>query len=146
MQKSKASSVGKSRDEKLVDVAWASVDLDALKPITVEMDPTLHRKIRSHGAVATKDANMAKARKPSREILEGLKAIKRGQGRRFCVPETFDVKAIRDGLKLSQTVFAALLGVSVRTLQDWEQGRRTPRGPAYSLLRVAALHPKALLG
>lgn len=45
---------------------------------------------------------------------------------------------------LSQSAFAALLGVSTRTLQDWEQGRRQPTGAAQSLLRVAVAHPEAL--
>ncbi len=89
---------------------------------------------------------MAQERNIGQEILDGLRAIKHGRGRRLAVPVPVDVKAIRDKLQLSQTAFAALLGVSVRTLQDWEQGRRTPRGPAYSLLRVASMHPKALLG
>jgi putative transcriptional regulator len=52
-----------------------------------------------------------------------------------------DVAAIRDEFGLSQTKFAALLGISVRTLQNWEQGRRRPQGPARVLLRVAAKHP-----
>lgn len=45
---------------------------------------------------------------------------------------------------LSQAQFAALLGVSVRTLQDWEQGRREPTGAARTLIRIATLHPEAL--
>ena len=45
---------------------------------------------------------------------------------------------------LSQSAFAALLGVSTRTLQDWEQGRRQPTGAAQTLLRVAVAHPEAL--
>ena len=45
---------------------------------------------------------------------------------------------------LSQSAFAALLGVSARTLQDWEQGRRQPTGAAQTLLRVAVAHPEAL--
>jgi putative transcriptional regulator len=57
-----------------------------------------------------------------------------------------DVKAIREGVGLSQSAFAALMGVSLRTLQDWEQGRRQPTGPARALLRVAARHPEALAG
>jgi len=76
------------------------------------------------------------------EILDGLREIKSGKhGRVINVP---DVAEIREKTGLSQTRFAQLLGVSVRTLQDWEQGRRTPQGPACSLLRVAAKHPKAL--
>jgi putative transcriptional regulator len=56
-----------------------------------------------------------------------------------------DVTAIREEYGLSQTKFAALLGISVRTLQNWEQGRRHPQGPAKILLRVAAKHPRAVL-
>ena len=56
------------------------------------------------------------------------------------------MKAIREGVGLSQSAFAALMGVSLRTLQDWEQGRRQPTGPARALLRVAARHPEALAG
>lgn len=78
------------------------------------------------------------------EILEGIEAIKRGEGKQIEVAEP-DVKSIRTNMGLSQSAFAALLGVSLRTLQDWEQGRRTPRGPAKSLLRVAEKHPEALL-
>lgn len=52
---------------------------------------------------------------------------------------------IRAGLGMTQMEFAALLGVSVRTVQDWEIGRRQPDGPAKSLLRVAAYSPKTVL-
>jgi putative transcriptional regulator len=54
------------------------------------------------------------------------------------------VKAIRSQLELSQTDFALMIGVSVATLRNWEQGRRTPEGPALALLRVAAAEPKAV--
>lgn len=53
--------------------------------------------------------------------------------------------AARKALGLSQAEFAKLLGVSVRTLQDWEQGRKQPSGAASTLLKVAAKHPDALL-
>jgi putative transcriptional regulator len=56
-----------------------------------------------------------------------------------------DVAGIRAAYELSQEQFAALLGISVRTLQNWEQGRRRPQGPARVLLRVAAKHPRAVL-
>jgi putative transcriptional regulator len=56
-----------------------------------------------------------------------------------------DIKRIRDGFGLTQSQFAALLGISVRTLRNWEQGRRTPEGPARVLLQVAAKHPEAVL-
>ena len=56
-----------------------------------------------------------------------------------------DVAALRARFQLSQAKFAALLGISVSTLQNWEQNRRRPEGPAKVLLRVAAAHPEALL-
>lgn len=56
-----------------------------------------------------------------------------------------DVAKIRAEYDLSQAQFAALLGISIRTLQNWEQGRRSPQGPAQVLLRVAARHPEAVL-
>lgn len=55
-----------------------------------------------------------------------------------------DVKAIRTRLNKSQTEFALMIGVSVATLRNWEQGRRTPDGPALALLRVASTEPKAV--
>ena len=58
--------------------------------------------------------------------------------------EPLDVTGIREGYKLSQTRFAALLGISVKTLRNWEQGRRAPAGPARILLQVAAKHPDAV--
>ena len=78
-----------------------------------------------------------------REILEGLQQLKRGDyGRVINVP---DVSSIREKTGLSQARFAVLLGVSVRTLQDWEQGRRAPSGAARTLLLVASKNPAALL-
>lgn len=77
------------------------------------------------------------------EILEGIREIKRGEhGRVVNLPP---VSAIREGTGLSQTKFAQLLGVSVRTLQEWEQGRRAPSGAARTLLRIAAKNPRAVL-
>jgi putative transcriptional regulator len=81
------------------------------------------------------------------EILEGLNEIK--QFKRGSVDlkttelsEPSEPKIIRSKLKLSQSAFAGLLGVSMRTLQDWEQGRRNPQGPAIALLRIAEQHPE----
>jgi putative transcriptional regulator len=82
-------------------------------------------------------------RNVGREILEGLREIKRGERRR--VTNVPDVAGIREKTGLSQDRFAALLGVSVRTLQDWEQGRRAPSGAARTLLMVADRNPGALL-
>ncbi len=55
-----------------------------------------------------------------------------------------DVKFIRASYQLSQNEFAALLGISVKTLRNWEQGRRAPEGPARILLQVVAKHPDAV--
>ncbi len=78
------------------------------------------------------------------ELLQAVQDIKAGRGRRFSLEAPEDVRAIRMQTGLSQSAFAALLGVSVRTLQDWEQGRRRPRGPARALLRIVARHPEVL--
>ena len=59
--------------------------------------------------------------------------------------EPLDIKHIREGYNLTQTQFAAMLGISVRTLRNWEQGRRVPEGPAMVLLQVADKHPEAIL-
>jgi putative transcriptional regulator len=56
-----------------------------------------------------------------------------------------DVKAIRGRLGRSQAEFALMIGVSVATLRNWEQGRRTPEGPALALLRVVSAEPKAVV-
>lgn len=56
-----------------------------------------------------------------------------------------DIKAIRQNFGLTQVQFAALLGISVGTLRNWEQGRRVPEGPARVLLHVAARHPEVVL-
>jgi putative transcriptional regulator len=87
---------------------------------------------------------MAKTkRNTGQEILDGLRELKRGEhGRVTTVPS---VAAIREKTGLSQPDFARLLGVSVRTLQEWEQGRRAPTGAARTLLHIAARNPKALL-
>jgi putative transcriptional regulator len=77
------------------------------------------------------------------EILDGIRELKRGEtGRITKVPVVQD---IRENMRLSQSEFARLVGISVRTLQDWEQGRRVPSGPARTLLLVAERNPKALL-
>jgi len=61
---------------------------------------------------------------------------------RFDVP---DVRSVREKSGLSQSRFAALMGISVGTLRNWEQGRRKPEGSARVLLRVVARHPEAVL-
>ena len=82
------------------------------------------------------------------EILDGIREIKahaRGEAalRTIEIADP-DPRTIRERLGLSQDAFAALLGVSRRTLEGWERGRHQPRGPALALLRVASSHPDAL--
>lgn len=84
------------------------------------------------------------------EILDGIKEIKdfkKGEMKlkSRTLEEPSSAKIIRKKLNLSQSVFASLMGVSPRTIQDWEQGRRTPQGPAKSLLRIAEQHPEIFL-
>ena len=77
------------------------------------------------------------------EFLEGIRQLKRGKiGRVVSVPPVAETRA-RAGL--SQSEFARLLGVSVRTLQEWEQGRRVPSGPARALLAIVHKNPRLLL-
>ena len=72
--------------------------------------------------------------------------IRRGEAEPSRVVEfaAVDVKAVRRRLGKSQSEFAKMIGVSVSTLQNWEQGRRRPDGPARALLRVAAADPEAV--
>jgi putative transcriptional regulator len=74
-------------------------------------------------------------------------AIRRGQLKPGRVTEfrPEDVRAIRGKLEKSQEEFALMIGVSVATLQNWEQGRRRPEGPARALLRIAAKNPQAVV-
>lgn len=78
------------------------------------------------------------------ELLEAVRSVKAGKlGKVNVVPVSIAAEA-RQRLGLSQAQFARLLGVSVRTCQDWEQGRREPSGAARTLLKVATLRPDAV--
>lgn len=82
---------------------------------------------------------LMEAVKEGAEILKGMRTPSRVFKVTVRVP---DVKDIRGKLKLSQPEFAQMLGISVRTLQNWEQKRRVPEGPARVLLELAAAYPK----
>ena len=75
------------------------------------------------------------------ELLESVRQMKAGKTRVVLSPAT----EARERTGLSQSQFAKLLGVSVRTLQGWEQGRKQPSGAARTLLTIAHINPKALL-
>ena len=75
------------------------------------------------------------------EILQSIKDMKAGKGKVVLSPA---VEA-RQATGLSQAQFAMLLGVSVRTLQGWEQGRKQPSGAARTLLAIARVNPRAVL-
>lgn len=77
--------------------------------------------------------------KQAGEIKKGLR-----QAERIFEFTPVDIKMIRNKLDKSQSEFAMMIGVSLGTLQNWEQGRRKPVGPARALLKVAAENPEAV--
>ena len=84
------------------------------------------------------------------EILAGIREIKTYKAGKIDLKtrelqEPSLPQEIRKQLNLSQAAFAGLMGVSVRTVQDWEQGRRNPSGPAKSLLRIAEQRPEVFM-
>jgi putative transcriptional regulator len=83
-------------------------------------------------------------------LIDGVKQFVKIKAGEMKPSRTFefsalDVKALRESLHKSQTEFAKMIGVSVSTLQNWEQGRRKPVGPAQALLRAVQKRPKAVL-
>ena len=84
------------------------------------------------------------------EILEGIRDVKAYKAgakalRVHTLKDPAAPQIIRSKLKLSQSAFAGLMGVSLRTIQDWEQGRRKPSGPALALLRIAEQKPEIFM-
>jgi putative transcriptional regulator len=79
------------------------------------------------------------------EVLDGVREIRAGGGRRTVVTADSPVAQIRLRSGLSQEQFAAALGVSKRTLEQWEQGRRRPSGAARTLLKIVDRHPEVLI-
>jgi putative transcriptional regulator len=83
-------------------------------------------------------------------LLESVKqaaGIRKGKRKpsRYTVIEEPDVAAIREKYDMTQQEFSSLLGISVGTLRNWEQGRRKPQGPAKVLLKIVERRPKAIL-
>ena len=79
------------------------------------------------------------------EVLDGVREIKAGGGKRTKVENKSHIVRVRVKSGLSQAQFAAALGVSKRTLEQWEQGRRQPSGAARQLLKIAERHPEVLV-
>jgi putative transcriptional regulator len=77
-------------------------------------------------------------------FLNSVRQMKAGKAARSTEVKLSAAAEARAKVGISQNAFAQLLGVSLRTLQDWEQGRRQPTGAAQTLLRVASQHPEAL--
>jgi putative transcriptional regulator len=80
-----------------------------------------------------------------KEVLDGVREIKAGRGKRTKVEAKSQVVRVRLKSGLSQAQFASALGVSKRTLEQWEQGRRKPSGAAKQLLKIADRHPEVLI-
>jgi len=78
------------------------------------------------------------------KLLQSVREMKAGQAARVTKVELNEVAQVRQGTGLSQTQFAEALSISKRTLQEWEQGRRSPSGAAQALLRIAKRHPEVV--
>lgn len=78
------------------------------------------------------------------DLLKSVRQIRGREAARVTRVEPTEASVARAKVGMSQSAFASLLGVSVRTYQDWEQGRRNPTGAAQTLLRVAVQHPEVL--
>ena len=78
------------------------------------------------------------------DLLASVRQMKTGKAARVTTVEVSAATEARNRVGMSQSEFAKLLGVSVRTLQDWEQGRREPSGAAKTLLRIASQNPEAV--
>ncbi len=80
-----------------------------------------------------------------KDLLKSVRQMKTGKAARKTQVALSPIAEARSRLGMSQSELARLMGVSTRTLQDWEQGRRKPTGAAQTLLRVAIVHPEVLL-
>jgi putative transcriptional regulator len=85
------------------------------------------------------------------QLVKGVREMKRHlagkavRGARTTQVDEPDVRAIREAAKISQSQFAELIGVNLRTLQNWEQHRTRPTGPARALLKIVASNPKSAI-
>jgi putative transcriptional regulator len=101
------------------------------------------REIKCQGVADMKEDTYAKLVASIKEAGE-IKAGNRPPSRTYEIPPP-EIRMVRERLDVSQGEFAVMIGVSTRTLQNWEQGRRHPEGPAKALLTIAARNPSAVL-
>lgn len=89
-------------------------------------------------------ASKSKLSKEGAELLEAVQQMKKGKKGRVYTEEQLLAISARKSVNLTQRQFAELLNVSIDSIQDWEQGRRSPRGAAKTLLKIAQCHPNVL--
>jgi putative transcriptional regulator len=92
----------------------------------------------------TKSKRMSSSEVIGRKLLQSVREMKAAQRGRVTVVELNEVSQARHKSGLSQAQFAEALGISKRTLQEWEQGRRAPSGAAQTLIRIAKRYPKVM--
>ena len=112
-----------------------------IKEMTQTVNKRVTKKVTKKAAKVDPDMAQFQA-----DLLQSVREYKAGTFARKTVVQPTDALQARASTALSQSQFATLLGVSVRTLQEWEQGRKKPTGAAQTLLRVAVRTPEALLG
>ena len=94
--------------------------------------------------MASRTSNTSTGEELGRRLLQSVREMKAGQAARVTKMELNEVAQARQKSGLSQTQFAEALGISKRTLQEWEQGRRSPSGAAQTLIRIAKRHPEVV--
>lgn len=92
----------------------------------------------------TKSKSMSTGEALGRKLLQSVREMKTAQAARVTNVEPNEVAQARQKSGLSQAQFAQALGISKRTLQEWEQGRRSPSGAAQALIRIAKRHPEVV--
>ncbi len=93
-------------------------------------------------SAAESNSEASSAEELGAKLLQSVREMKAGQAARVTKVEPSEIARARRSMGLSQTEFAAALHISRRTLQEWEQGRRSPSGAAQALIRIAARHPE----
>ncbi len=93
---------------------------------------------------STKSKNQSSDEVIGQKLLQAVREMKAGQAARVTEVQTNEIAEARHKTGLSQAEFADILGISKRTLQEWEQGRRSPSGAARTLIQIASRHPEIM--